>query len=99
MNDLILSPISLNQLQQLIENSVNNAISNYDKNRPTQQQQDQLLTQKQVASLLDVSVTSILKWKKQGKLPYRKINSRIYYNRTEVIKAMASFNGGGANGY
>ncbi len=92
MENLILSPISLNQLQQLIEGAVNFAISNYDKNRPNQQPQDQLLTQREVAKLLDVSVTSILKWKKEGLLPYHKVKSRIYYNRAEVLKSMASFN-------
>lgn len=91
MDNVILIPFSISALKELIEESISHAIKSYDNNKP-QQQQDELLTQKQVCKLLDVSVSSIIKWKKQGLLPYHKVNSRVYYKRNEVVDAMAKFN-------
>ena len=91
MDNVILIPFSISALKELIEESISHAIKSYDSNKPLPQQ-DELLTQKQVCKLLDVSVSSIIKWKKQGLLPYHKVNSRVYYKRNEVVDAMAKFN-------
>jgi excisionase family DNA binding protein len=48
---------------------------------------DDLLTVKQAAELLDVSVATIHEWKRRAVLPYRKIGGRAYLNRVDVLNA------------
>jgi excisionase family DNA binding protein len=48
---------------------------------------DNLLTVKQAAELLNVSVATIHEWKRRGVLPYRKIGGRTYLNRIDVLAA------------
>jgi len=98
MENIILIPFSINSLRELIEETIQSALASYEKSRP-QQQQNELLTQREVAKLLDVSVTTIIKWKSLNLLPYHKVNSRVYYRKNDVLEAMAKFSGGGANGY
>jgi hypothetical protein len=94
MNDLLLSPVPMSQLIEIIENAVKLAVANYDNNKPQQPDKDELLTQKQASKLLNVSIVTLIEWKKSGRIPYHKINSRVYYRKNEVLESMASFNNG-----
>jgi helix-turn-helix protein len=49
-----------------------------------------LLRRKDVSKLFTVSLVTINKWMRSGKLPYHRINSRIYFKKNEVIEAMQS---------
>ena len=51
---------------------------------------EELLTVKQAAALLDVTVHSIHSWKQAGKLPYLKMGSRTYFKRAEVLSSLQS---------
>lgn len=48
---------------------------------------DDLLTVKQAAELLDVSVATIHEWKRRAVLPFRKIGGRAYLSRESVLAA------------
>jgi excisionase family DNA binding protein len=48
---------------------------------------DELLTVQQAAKLLDVCVATIHEHKRRGMLKYRKIGSRVYFNRIDVLAA------------
>lgn len=48
---------------------------------------DELLTVPQAAELLNVCVATIHEWKRRGVLTYRKIGSRAYLNRADVLAA------------
>jgi hypothetical protein len=49
-----------------------------------------LLRRKDVSKLFTVSLVTINKWMRSGKLPYHRINSRIYFKKNEVLEAMQS---------
>ncbi|QIX62286.1 helix-turn-helix domain-containing protein [Hymenobacter sp. BT18] len=49
---------------------------------------DELLTVEQAAALFDVGVHTIHDWKRQGKLPFKKMGSRTYFRRGEVLASM-----------
>lgn len=44
------------------------------------------LTQKEAASFLGISVTSLIAWKKEGKVPYYQIGRSIFFSKTELLK-------------
>lgn len=51
-------------------------------------EQKELLTVKETAKLLRVSVSSIYRWTKEGYLTKHGIGHRVFYKRTEVIEAL-----------
>ncbi len=44
------------------------------------------LTQKEAAKFLGISVTSLISWKKQGKVPYYQIGRSIFFSKAELLK-------------
>lgn len=47
---------------------------------------DDRLTQKEAASFLGISITSIIDWKKKGKIPYYQIGKSIFFSKSELLK-------------
>ena len=63
----------------------------YDfKSHTTQPQPEEieLLTRQETAAFLKISLVSLNKWTKEGKLPARRISGRIRYYREDVLKAL-----------
>jgi len=57
-------------------------------NTPT----EKLLTKREMADELDISLVSLTEWMKQGKIPYMRMGKRIYFKKHEVVASMAGFN-------
>lgn len=57
---------------------------------------ERLLTKKEMADELDISLVSLTDWMKKGIIPYLRLGKRIYFRKSEVIRAMVirSKNGG-----
>lgn len=51
---------------------------------PNNPEEDRL-TQKEAADFLGISVTSIISWKKQGRVPYFQIGRSIFYSKSELL--------------
>lgn len=49
-------------------------------------QEDDRLTQEQCAKLLGKSVQTIIKWRKEGKLPYYEMGRNYIYSRKELLQ-------------
>ncbi|GAB1858327.1 hypothetical protein MHTCC0001_31640 [Flavobacteriaceae bacterium MHTCC 0001] len=52
---------------------------------PVNTEEDRL-TQKEAAKFLGISVTSLISWKKQGKVPYYQIGRSIFFSKAELLK-------------
>jgi len=52
---------------------------------------EKLLTKKEMADELDISLVSLTEWMKQGRVPYMRLGKRIYFKKQEVINSMANF--------
>lgn len=48
--------------------------------------QEDRLTQKEAAAFLDVSVTTIISYKKKGLVPYFQIGRSIFFSKSELLK-------------
>jgi hypothetical protein len=52
--------------------------------------QDQLLNSEQVMKLLNISVTTLQKWRNTGKIPFTRVDNKIFYTKSEVLSAIGS---------
>ena len=48
----------------------------------------ELLTFKEVISLLGISASTLNSWKREGKIPYHKLNGRIYFKYAEIVQSL-----------
>lgn len=76
----------INCIQDAVRAEIRSAMNNRDLH--TQKKEDkELLTKKEMAEELDVSLVTLTDWMKKG-LPYLRLNKRVYFQREEVLKAM-----------
>jgi len=85
MEDQLLVTLKVNELKNLIEESVTNALSKIPQPK---KEDDTLLRRKDISKLFSVSLVTVTQWMKTGRLPYHRINSRIFFKRGEVFQAM-----------
>jgi excisionase family DNA binding protein len=76
--------IDIDQLKTII----NDAVSAAMKQNITSEPPVEIMRKVEVAKELKVSVKTIGEWMKEGKLPYHRIKSRVFFRRSEVIEAM-----------
>jgi DNA-binding transcriptional regulator YiaG len=44
------------------------------------------LSQKEAAAFLGISVTSLIAWKKKGKVPYFQIGRSVFFSKSQLLK-------------
>ena len=81
MEQIILSTVSIKDFQSIIQNSMFEVLN--FKNVKTQH--DEYITRNQAAEILGVSLPTLHIWTNKGLLQSYKINSRVRYNREEVL--------------
>jgi excisionase family DNA binding protein len=54
---------------------------------PAPAAEEELLTVRQAATLLDVCVATIHEWKRRGLLGYTRLGGRVYLKKAEVLSA------------
>jgi excisionase family DNA binding protein len=83
MNDLLLTPIRLNELETLIENSVRKALILKAESNPAPG--NELLTIEQAADFLSLTKQTIYSMVSKGEIPYMKQKKRLYFSREDLI--------------
>jgi excisionase family DNA binding protein len=73
--------LSPDELKEAISSAVHSEIS---KLQPAQA--DKLLTRKQAASMLNVSLPTISAWEKSDELKATRIGSRVYFKQSDLLK-------------
>ena len=89
MENQILLSISLGEFETLQKNWIKDVLTEIN-NGETSGKSDipELLTRKQTAKYLGISLVSLYHWTKEGKLQSYKISGRIRYKRNEILKAI-----------
>ena len=91
MNEIYLNGISLDQLQESIKTVVSAELKNAVSELTTKREiEPELITRKETAEILGVSLPTLHEWTKKGVLPAKRIGSRIRYERTAVYDALKS---------
>ena len=83
-NQQLVVTLNVSDLKHIINESIENAISK----TPTVKEEDSILRRKDVAKLFSVSLVTIADWMKTGKLPYHRINSRIFFKKSELMECI-----------
>jgi excisionase family DNA binding protein len=91
LSNIILSPITLEELRGLISSSVSQSVeAGLSQLRQSGKEQEAkgFLKLTDVSKLLKVSKVTIHAWKKAGLLPFYRIGRRVYFKESEVLEAM-----------
>jgi excisionase family DNA binding protein len=83
MNDFLLTPIRLNELETLIENSVRKALITKAEQHPSPA--DELMTIEQAADFLSLTKPTLYSKVSKGELPVMKRSKRLYFSRQDLI--------------
>jgi excisionase family DNA binding protein len=89
MQNIVLSPISLQDLELLITNSVISALT-LASPPTTRAVEDQQFSMKELAAYLKCSMQTICVYKKRGVFKYYQTGRTIYFKKSEVDAALAS---------
>lgn len=76
------------ELKTLITEAVTVAVNESLQNLKSISETEEILRRKDVAKELKVSLVTVSQWMKDGKLPYHRIASRIFFKRSEILEAM-----------
>jgi excisionase family DNA binding protein len=83
-NQQLVVTLNVNDLKTIISESVENAFAK----TPKVKEEETILRRKDVAKLFSVSLVTIADWMKTGKLPYHRINTRIFFKKSEVMECI-----------
>jgi hypothetical protein len=79
--------LSINELTILISNCVKSELQNLNEvNRP--KPETEILTREQTKDLLQTSYVSLWKYNRDGILKAKKIGSKVYYMRQDVLNLL-----------
>lgn len=85
MNDKkLLVQLTEEELREIIKASIKEVI---DGNKSYQKSKD-ILTSKEVLSLLGISISTLYAWKRDGKIPFFRLNGRIYFKYDDIIQLL-----------
>lgn len=88
MSTQLFSAPFIEQLKTEISEDVFNKISCLIQTAQTPAPQTELITRKQAANLLSVSLPTVNDWTKTGKIKGYRIGSRIRYKRNEIENSL-----------
>ncbi len=88
MENLILSPIPLEQLKAIICDSVRMELSKRLDSITQANTQTELITRKEAAYFLGISLPTLLNFTKAGKIVGYRIGTRVRYKRAELEQAL-----------
>lgn len=87
-NEIILSGITFEQLQNSIKCIVQNEVDRILSSTPTPEPEPEYLTRHQVANIYGISLPTLHEWTKSGKVPAKRIGNRVRYLRSDVYAAL-----------
>ncbi|MBT2161291.1 helix-turn-helix domain-containing protein [Zobellia barbeyronii] len=83
-----------NALVECIRDAIRSELKSISKEQNntsyTPQKEESLLTKKEMAEELDISLVTLTDWMKKG-LPYQRLHSRIYFRKEDVFSSMKKF--------
>lgn len=84
MESIILNNVSATELKELISQTVREEFKTLHQPQP----ETELLTRKNVADILGISLVTLGDWTKRGLIPALRIGTRIRYKKADVMEAL-----------
>lgn len=88
MEKSILTTYNAEELQSLIVAAVKKANSSASNQIDTYEINDDYLSQYEATKFLRISRPTIIRWKKEKKIPYYQKGRKILYRKSELLKVM-----------
>ena len=89
MSEQLFSSLSFEELKTQISEDVFKKVAPLIQSVNTPKQETELLSRKEAARLLGVSLPTILDWTKTGKITGYRIASRVRYKRAEIENSLS----------
>jgi excisionase family DNA binding protein len=80
--------LSLSELEEIIQKAVSEGLGTFNKNPKELNETGQLITRIQAADFLNISLPTLTKYVKQGKIPAHRIGSRILFQKNEILNSL-----------
>ena len=77
-------------MEKPIEKAIEKAVLKHLSSQEKELQLPKLLTKQDIAKLFKVSQQTVNDWMRKGTLPFRKINSRVYFEQNEITALIKS---------
>lgn len=90
MNDVLLTPLRLNELEILIQNSLRKVLAEEETHNHHAPEREEYLTFSETCKAFDCSSVSLHKWKREGKIKFYRMGGKIYFKRSEVYGLQAA---------
>ena len=87
MNATFITTLSTQELQELIESSIKNAVN---AKSPTSTEDDTLLDTKEAAVLIKYEVSSLYGLVKRKKIPFCKVEGKLLFSRKKLLEWISS---------
>ena len=84
MESTILQNVSFSELKELISKTIQEQIGKIQEPPP----KTELITRKEAAEMLGVSLPTLHCWTKDGRIPAYRIGNRVRYKREEVLNSL-----------
>lgn len=87
MQKQILTTLDTDDIKSIVIEAIKEA--NEQTRLPNESPEDEVyFDQKQAANFLRISLPTIIKWKKQGKLPYYQEGRKVLFKKSELLKVL-----------
>ncbi len=84
MENSLVVQLQVNELEMIINRCIERALIK----QPAPMEDVVLLKRVDVAKLFSVSLVTITDWMKTGKIPYHRINSRVFFKKRELMECI-----------
>ena len=87
-NSIILQNVSSEQLTELITGIFKTQIEDLKKELSTKQENEDLLTRKEVLELLKINASTLWHWTNKGRINVYKFANKCYYKKSEILDTL-----------
>ena len=87
MKEILVISLTEEEMKEILYSTVKGLLDDF-KEELKLERQIELLTRKEVAKLLKISLPTLHEWSKTGKLKVYRKSGRVYYKRHEVMVAL-----------
>ncbi len=88
MEKTITTTLNSDEFAALIFEAVNKAVKKINPNNKTTEKENDFLDQQQAAKFLHISLPTIIRWKKEKKIPYYQEGRKVLFKKSELLKVL-----------
>ncbi len=88
MENVFLTSLTTPEVRQLFREELETYFGNVNQNNVEPSKNEQPVTTKQLCDFLGVTVPTVIRWRKRGKIPFMQIGSAVRFNLPAVLSAL-----------